>query len=68
MPKRYDAGEVITAMVTPFNKNREVDYNKVEELAKYLINNGSDSILITGTTGECPTLTNEEEIELLSTV
>jgi len=68
MPKRYDAGEVITAMVTPFNKNKEVDYDKVEELAKYLINNGSDSILITGTTGECPTLTNEEEIELLSTV
>lgn len=68
MSKRYDAGEVITAMVTPFNKNKEVDYNKVEELAKHLIANGSDSILVTGTTGECPTLTHEEELELLSTV
>lgn len=68
MPKRYDAGEVITAMVTPFNKNREIDYDKVEELAKHLIKNGSDAILIAGSTGECPTLTHEEELELLSTV
>lgn len=68
MTKRYDAGEVITAMVTPFNKKREVDYDKVEALAKYLVQNGSDSILVAGTTGECPTLTHEEELELLSTV
>jgi len=68
MSKRYDAGEVITAMVTPFNKNRELDYAKAEQLAKYLIENGSDGILIAGTTGESPTLTHEEEIELLSTV
>jgi len=68
MPKRYDAGEVITAMVTPFNKNKEVDYNKVEELAKYLVANGSDAILVAGTTGECPTLTHEEEIEILASV
>lgn len=68
MPKRYDAGEVITAMVTPFNKNREIDYDKVEELAKYLVKNGKDAILVAGTTGESPTLTHEEEIELLSTV
>lgn len=68
MPKRYDAGEVITAMVTPFNKDREIDYDKVEELAKHLIKNGSDAILIAGSTGECPTLTHEEELELLSTV
>jgi len=68
MPKRYDAGEVITAMVTPFNKNREVDYNKVEDLAKYLVANGSDGILVAGTTGESPTLTHEEEIEILASV
>jgi len=68
MPKRYDAGEVITAMVTPFDKNVEIDYDKVEKLAKYLIENGTDTILVAGTTGESPTLTNEEEIELLSTV
>lgn len=68
MSKRYNAGEVITAMVTPFNKNREVDYTQVETLAKYLVKNGSDAILVAGTTGESPTLTHEEELELLSTV
>ena len=63
---RYDAGEVITAMVTPFNEKREVDYEKVEALASYLLNTGSDAILVTGTTGESPTLTHEEELEILS--
>lgn len=62
---RYDAGEVITAMVTPFNAKREVDYDKVEELAAYLTENGSDAVLVTGTTGEAPTLTYEEEVEIL---
>ena len=68
MAIRYDAGEVITATVTPFNSKREIDYNKVEELSKYLIANGTDTILVAGTTGEGPTLTHEEEIEVLSTV
>ena len=63
---RYDAGEVITAMVTPFNSKREVDYEKVEQLAYQLINTGSDAVLVTGTTGESPTLTHEEEIEILA--
>ena len=62
---RYDAGEVITAMVTPFNSKREVDYEKVEQLAYQLVNTGSDAVLVTGTTGESPTLTHEEEIEIL---
>ena len=68
MALRYDAGEVITAMVTPFNAKHEIDYNKAEELAKYLITHGTDTILVAGTTGEGPTLTHEEEFELLSTV
>ncbi|MBO6088469.1 4-hydroxy-tetrahydrodipicolinate synthase [bacterium] len=68
MALRYDAGEVITAMVTPFNEKREIDYNKAEDLAKYLISHGSDALLVAGTTGEGPTLTHEEEFELLSTV
>lgn len=63
---RYDAGEVITAMITPFNEKREVDYEKVEALASYLLSSGSDAILVTGTTGETPTLTHEEELEILS--
>lgn len=62
---RYDAGEVITAMVTPFNDKREVDYEKVEMLAYQLVNTGSDAVLVTGTTGESPTLTHEEEMEIL---
>lgn len=68
MAIRYDAGEVITAMVTPFNSKREIDYNKVEELTKHLITHGTDTVLVAGTTGEGPTLTHEEEIEVLSTV
>ncbi len=68
MPLRYEAGEVITAMVTPFNSKREIDYNKTESLAKYLASNGSDAILVAGTTGEGPTLTFDEELEITSTV
>lgn len=68
MSKRYDLGEVITAMATPFNKDRSVDYDKVTSLTKHLIDNGSDAILVAGTTGESPTLTHEEELEILSTV
>ena len=68
MALRYDAGEVITAMVTPFDAKRNIDYNKAEELTRYLISHGSDAILVAGTTGEGPTLSHEEEFELLSTV
>ncbi len=68
MTLRYDAGEVITAMVTPFDEKREIDFQAAEKLAKHLINTGSDAILVTGTTGESPTLTHEEEYELLYAV
>ena len=68
MALRFDAGEVVTAKVTPMKKSGEIDYNKAEELAKYLIANGSETLLVAGTTGESPTLTHEEELELLSTV
>ena len=65
---RINIGEVVTAMVTPFDENLEVDYSKVEKLADYLVNNGSDAILVAGTTGESPTLTHEEELEILKAV
>lgn len=68
MTLRYDAGEVITAMATPFNEKREIDYGAVEYLAKHLMENGSDGILVAGTTGESPTLTHDEEYELLFTI
>lgn len=68
MAMRYDAGEIITAMVTPFNSKREIDFNKAEELTDFLIKHGTDTLLVAGTTGEGPTLTHEEEFELLSTI
>ena len=68
MTLRYDAGEIITAMVTPFNEKREIDYAAVERLAKHLAQSGSDAVLVAGTTGESPTLTHEEEYELLYAV
>ena len=68
MALRYDCGEVITAMVTPMEKSGAIDYDKVESLAAHLISSGSDAILVAGTTGESPTLTNEEEIELVNSV
>lgn len=57
-------GEVITAMVTPFNENFTVDFQRLEKLVYYLMNNGTDAIIVTGTTGESPTLTMEEKIKL----
>ncbi len=68
MSLRCDLGEVITAMVTPFDENGNINYNQVAELATYLADNGSDAVLVAGSTGESPTLTYEEEAELLSCV
>ena len=50
-------GKVLTAMVTPYDAVGEVDYAKVQKLAKHLLANGSDGVLICGTTGESPCLT-----------
>ena len=51
MVMRFDAGEIITAMVTPFNSKREIDFNKAESLTEHLVNNGTDTLLVAGTTG-----------------
>lgn len=61
---RYDAGEIITAMVTPFNEDLTIDYPALEKLINHLIDTGSDAILVAGTTGETPTLSHEEEAEM----
>lgn len=61
-------GRVLTAMVTPFNNDLEVDYQKAQELAEFLINNGSDGVVVTGTTGESPTLSKEEKVNLFKAV
>jgi 4-hydroxy-tetrahydrodipicolinate synthase len=59
---------VLTAMATPFEESGAVDTNAAKRLASYLLEHGSHGLVIAGTTGECPTLTDEEEIELLKAV
>ncbi|HHT48364.1 MAG TPA: 4-hydroxy-tetrahydrodipicolinate synthase [Firmicutes bacterium] len=61
-------GNILTAMVTPFNEEGEVDYQAAKNLAVKLVENGSDGLVIAGTTGEAPTLTMEEKLTLFSTV
>lgn len=61
-------GKVLTAMVTPFSQDGQVDYGVAEALADHLINHGSDGLVICGTTGESPTLTWEEEYQLFKCV
>lgn len=68
MVKRFDAGEIITAMITPMDENRKVDYKALEKLVNHLIETGSDAILVAGTTGESPTLTHDEEVDIFSFV
>jgi 4-hydroxy-tetrahydrodipicolinate synthase len=63
-----DLGRVITAMVTPFDKDGNVHYAEAEKLAAYLVANGSDGIVVCGTTGESPTLSWEEEYQLFQVV
>lgn len=59
---------VITAMATPFAEDGSVDHDAARRLAAYLFEHGSHGLVIAGTTGECPTLTDGEEIELLQAV
>src|SRR5690625_3021172 len=61
-------GSVLTAMVTPFDKNGELDLSAVEVLVNHLIANGTDGIVVGGTTGESPTLTHEEKLQLFNIV
>ncbi|MBS3897836.1 MAG: 4-hydroxy-tetrahydrodipicolinate synthase [Dethiobacter sp.] len=59
---------MITAMATPFYANGEINYEKAAELAAFLVNNGTDGIVVCGTTGESPTLAEEEKKELFSVI
>lgn len=61
-------GQVVTAMVTPFDRQGEVDYAATKKLIDHLIANGTESIVVAGTTGESPTLSKEEKIELFKFV
>lgn len=61
-------GRVITAMVTPFDDQGRVNFGRAVLLAKHLLSHGSDSLVISGTTGESPTLTQQERLMLFSAV
>ena len=61
-------GRMLTAMVTPFNKDLSIDWAGVERLAKHLADNGHDGIVVNGTTGEAPTTKPEEKDEIIRVV
>ncbi len=63
-----DFGTILTAMVTPFDAGLAVDYAGAERLAAWLLENGSDGLVVAGTTGESPTLTDDEKLELFRVV
>jgi len=61
-------GPLVTAMVTPFTATGEVDYARAEELTARLIENGSTGLVVSGTTGESPTLSPTEKLELFRVI
>lgn len=61
-------GQIITAMATPFNAQGDIDFPATAALVEHLIGNGSDALVVAGTTGESPTLSTEEKIELFKFV
>ena len=64
MPGPPVLGEILTAIVTPFARDGSVDLARFRELARHLVDNGSDGLVVTGTTGEGPTLSDEERFDL----
>ncbi|WP_251549167.1 4-hydroxy-tetrahydrodipicolinate synthase [Neobacillus muris] len=61
-------GRVSTAMVTPFDRKGHIDFAKTTKLVNYLIENGTESLVVAGTTGESPTLSKEEKLALFAHV
>lgn len=61
-------GSLITAMITPFDANLKVDYDKISSLTRFLLDNASDAVVVSGTTGESPALTVEEKLNIFRTV
>lgn len=59
---------LITAMITPFDDKLQVNYAKAAEVAEYLAKNGTEGIVVAGTTGESPVLSDEEKLRLFATV
>jgi len=61
-------GQVLTAMVSPFDDDDNLDVDGAQKLAQWLVANGNDGLVIAGTTGESPTLTHDEQIDLIAAV
>ncbi len=61
-------GRLLTAMVTPFNDDLSIDWAGVEKLAAHLVSTGHDGIVVNGTTGEAPTTSDDEKIEIIKVV
>ena len=59
-------GEVLTAIVTPFRRDGSVNLDRFRDLAAHLVDHGSDGLVVAGTTGESPTLSDEEKLELFA--
>lgn len=68
MSAPVDLGRVLTAMVTPFDPEGDLDLARAEELANVLVDNGNDGVVVGGTTGESPTLSHDEKLELYRAV
>jgi len=60
--------KMLTAMITPYNADLQVNYNRAGEIAEYLVETGSDGLVVSGTTGESPVLSHDEKLRLFSTV
>src|SRR5215467_15299937 len=63
-----EIGRLLTAMVTPFDEDGSVSYETAQRLARHLCDDGSDGVIIAGTTGESPTLSDDEKVELVRQV
>ena len=61
-------GRLLTAMVTPFKDDLSIDWAGVEKLASHLVSTGHDGIVVNGTTGEAPTTSDDEKIEIIKVV
>jgi len=66
MWRKMTFGQILTAMVTPFDEQGEIDYPATEHLINYLLANGTDGLIISGTTGESPTLSKQEKVDLFT--
>src|SRR5213083_2542434 len=61
-------GSVVTAMVTPFREDHALDLDRAQDLASWLVDNGSDAVVVAGSTGESPTITHKEKADLFRAV